>query len=302
MIKEYALEPSLLSNWDRFQRYISLFGVPNGRLISRFPKKWQLLVLENLTCGEVERHRIIEALARAAKSVLLSREQGMWQDASTWLTNVLSEHRRKPFEAILANSEVAGHSEVIDGNALDVTALPIPLRAGPSKIVVRTAVEMARSIRLLLQISKKIVIVDRNFSPDIMRFREPLREILNCFLDQYGRVRSVDIELHLSHRVLASATNFGIACQAHLENVIPEGMMLTIVRWNHEELHNRYILTDRGGVQLGEGLDEANERSSRNQDTLTLLSQNDSDALLNRYDSVRQNDKTKLIRIAGRLR
>jgi hypothetical protein len=46
---------------------------------------------------------------------------------------------------------------------------------------------------------------------------------------------------------------------------------LTIASWNHDDLHNRYILTDRGGILIGEGLDQANQNSNRIDDVMTLL-------------------------------
>jgi hypothetical protein len=282
MLAEFALEPSLLSTWDRFQRLVSLFGVAQGRLISRFPKKWQAMVLASVTCGQVEKLKITEALARASNSLLLPREHD-WDTALSWLENALAEHRKRPFDAILAAGNAMGHGDVVDASDLDVTALPPKLRASPSKVVVRSAAEMAEAARVLLQCSKKIVLMDRNFAPDKSRFREPLAEMLMCCLDRYSRPRRVEVELHLGHRVLDDAPDFKAACGAWLQGVIPIGMQLTVVRWNHDDLHNRYILTDRGGILIGEGLDEAPDKSTRIDDVLTLLSPETAGQLLERY-------------------
>ncbi len=49
-------------------------------------------------------------------------------------------------------------------------------------------------------------------------------------------------------------------CSLRLPNIIPHGMCVRLVRWRQkdggEKLHNRYILTDKGGVSLGVGLDD----------------------------------------------
>jgi hypothetical protein len=282
MLAEFALEPTLLHNWDRFQRFVSLFGVGQGRLISRFPKKWQEMVLASVTCGPVEKQRITEALVRATKSVLLPREHD-WNAALPWLENAVTEHAKRPFDAILAASNPANHGDVVDSSDLDVTALPAKLQAGPSRLVVRSAAQMAAAVRVLLQFSKKVVLMDRNFSPDSRRFRDPLGEMLMYFLDRHGKPRQVEVELHFGHRILDDAPDFKAACEAHLQDVIPVGMRLTIARWNHEDLHNRYILTDRGGLLIGEGLDEANPRSTRTDDVLTLLSPKDAADLMERF-------------------
>lgn len=283
MIAEFALEPGLLHNWDRFQRLVALFGVGQGRLISRFPKKWQEMVLASVTCGPVEKHRITEALIRVCNTSLLAREQGVYAQDKSWLDNAIVEHASRPFSAILASNGAAGNNDVIDASDLDVTALPPKLRAGPSKIVKRSAAEMAAAARVLLCFSKKIVLIDRNFSPDKPRFREPLEAMLMYCLDQFRKPRNVEVELHLGHRVLDDAPDFKASCAVWLQDVIPVGMRLTVVRWNHDDLHNRYLITDRGGIQIGEGLDEANEQSPRTDDVLSLLSPETAQELLDRH-------------------
>jgi hypothetical protein len=282
MLAEFALEPALLHNWDRFQRFVSLFGVAQGRLISRFPRKWPELVLAAAKCGPVEKARIEEALRRRLHDRLFPRHHD-WRVEMTWLANAVLEHGQRPFAAILAATNPTGHSDIVDASDLDVTALPDKLRAGPSKLVVRSAVEMAAAVRVLLQFSKKIVLMDRNFAPNSRRFRDPLSEMLMCLLDRHGNPRRVEVELHFGHRVLEDAPDFKASCEAHLQDEIPSGMQLTVVQWNHYDLHNRYILTDHGGVMIGEGLDEANTTSSRPDDTLVLLSPETAAEKMNQY-------------------
>src|SRR6266852_6033498 len=113
MLAEFALEPRLLHNWDRFQRLVSLFGVAQGRLISRFPKMWQQLVLNSVTCGPAEKARIEEALRRLLVDRLLNRYHE-WRDDLTWLNNAIAEHGKRPFHAILAASSVADNNDVVD--------------------------------------------------------------------------------------------------------------------------------------------------------------------------------------------
>jgi hypothetical protein len=282
MLTEFALEPGLLHNWDRFQRFIGLFGITQGRLISRFPRKWQQPVLDSVTCGPVAKAKIEEALRRRLDDRLLPRYHE-WREDLTWMDNAVAEHGKRPFHAILAAANPGGHDFVVDAADLDVTALPPKLQAGPSRLVVRSAAEMTAAVRMLFQFSKKIVLMDRNFAPDKSRFRDPLAEMLMACLDRFGKPRPVEVELHFGHRVLDDAPDFKVACAAWLQEVIPIGLRLIVVRWSHEDLHNRYILTDRGGIQIGEGLDEANEKCSRTDDVLTLLSPATAAELLQRF-------------------
>src|SRR5262249_46399423 len=156
-----------------------------------------------------------------------------------------AEHGKRPFHAILAAGNPGGQDFVVDATDLDATALPTIVQAGPSRIVVRSATEMASAVRVLFQFSKKIVFIDRNFAPDKSRFRDPFAAMLRVCLDSFGGPRRVEIELHFGHRILADAADFKASCNAWLQEIIPSGLLVTVVRWYHDDLHNRYILTDR---------------------------------------------------------
>src|SRR5262245_35647980 len=112
MLADFALEPALLNNWESFQRIVSLFGASQGRLISRFPKKWQEMVLASVVCGPVEKLRITEALVRVTKTVLFPREHD-WNALLPWLDNAVAEHGKRPFSAILAVSNAVNHSDIV---------------------------------------------------------------------------------------------------------------------------------------------------------------------------------------------
>lgn len=282
MLAEFALEPSLLHDWNSFQRLVGLFGVSQGRLISRFPNKWQQMVLDAASCGQLEKKKITEALIRATKSVLLPREHG-WDPAQPWLDNAIAEHGMRPFDGILAAPNSSVHTYIVDAADLDVTKLPASLQVYPSRRVDRSAAQMAAAVRVPLQFSKRIVFIDRYFSPDNRRFRDPFEEMLMHCLDRHGRPRQVEIELHIGHRVLDSAPDFGAACDAHLQEVIPVGMRVTVARWNHDEFHNRYILTDRCGISIGQGLDAANSKSNQTEDTFVLLAPEAAAELMDRH-------------------
>jgi hypothetical protein len=91
MLYEFALEPALLSNWDRVRYYLGRFGVDQGRLIARFPRHWDKLVLAALAdCKQVERHRIIEALFRLHDHLRPRHDE--WDTTLDWLQNAEAEH------------------------------------------------------------------------------------------------------------------------------------------------------------------------------------------------------------------
>src|SRR4051812_26173081 len=96
MIREFALEPGLLNNWSNVRFYLGRFGVAQARLIARFPRRWEQMVLDGLTsCRPVERLRIVEAL-KQARDRLLSRHH-QYDESRDWLENAEEEHTQRPF-------------------------------------------------------------------------------------------------------------------------------------------------------------------------------------------------------------
>ena len=57
-----------------------------------------------------------------------------------------------------------------------------------------------------------------------------------------------------------------------MKRIIPKGLKVTVFQWkerpNGQKLHNRYILTDLGGVSFHHGLDTGKEGEI---DDITLL-------------------------------
>lgn len=64
MIHEYALEPALLNNWRDFRYFTEKFGFSEGRLISRYPRRWKKMVIESLSETGLNRTKIVERLKK----------------------------------------------------------------------------------------------------------------------------------------------------------------------------------------------------------------------------------------------
>ena len=287
MIFEYALEPQLLSSWSNFQRLVSLFGIPNGRLISRYPKRWARLVYDSVPSGTTEKAKIEIALKRVERELLLPRSH-QWDDTTNWLSNAINENGRSPFQAILASPNGSGVSSlVVDATDLDCTDLPKLLKAGPSKIITRDATELGKALRPLLLLSKRILIVEPNFSIKSPRFRNPLTAIALAALDVQNRVRvDCDIEIHLGMDKIDEFPDKAASLNSLLSPHIPEKMSVTVVGWHKDDLHNRYVLADCSGVMLGEGLGLPDPMSSRTDDVLALLDATTSKDLMSRYGNI----------------
>lgn len=264
MIYEYALEPTLVASWHdplKSRFFIEQFGFGAGRVVARYPKKWRKFVWEAFKAtsngtSQRDKERIQELLVRLMEPGVKRREM-MWDDTHDWLTNAEGEHARRPFHAILArenprkNVYVMREADILADTATDWDA-------PHTRVVERTAEEMAACVAPMLRCATKILFIDPHFRATEERFRKPLSAFLRV-VD--ARASDTTFELHTADRAdKPSWTEFQRECEDKLPPVLPAGMPLFVYRWKEreggEKLHNRYILTDIGGVQFGVGLDE----------------------------------------------
>ena len=63
---------------------------------------------------------------------------------------------------------------------------------------------------------------------------------------------------------------FESMCQSNLAGMVPAGLKLQLCRWAVDDLHNGFVLSERGGVAILEGLDQ-DMGSGRTEDVVVLL-------------------------------
>lgn len=267
MIHEFAVDPALLNNWERFRYLTENFGVCHGRLISRFPKRWKAMVYDGLNgVGDMERKKIEFCLQRINEKMQV--HSAPWDNAKCWLQNAENEHKRQPFHAIVAGENPRNHDQVL---AYDDLSEHTPLWAVQrEKVISRDASSLAAAVSPILRIAKVVIFVDPHFDPYKPRAQNALEAFLKACRD--GRIERAfpKVEFHTAYK--AENTGFSDECQRQFPPMIPLGMSLKVVRWqarnNGDGLHNRYILTDRGGVRLAWGLDEGSQAQT---DDISLL-------------------------------
>lgn len=259
MIHEYALEPELVATWhDRvtFRFFVEMFGFGRGRVVSRYPKKWRTLVWEAFGANdsEIERKRI-ETLLTQLLTPEVRRPDHVWNAGQDWLANAEIEYARRPFHAILARANPRARAEVLLAD--DVLAgTPAAWNAAQSLVVVRTAAAMAQCVTPMLRSATRVLFIDPHFRASRLRCRNPLAAWLQVI------PQGATVELHTGNATdnAPNWTYFKSECENSLPAILVPGTQITVRRWKNrpggEMLHNRYILTDVGGVQFGVGLDE----------------------------------------------
>lgn len=266
MVHEYALEPELVATWGRRRdsRYFSeKFGLGQPRIISRYPERWRNLAWEAFqarrSANDMERTRM-EALLSRLSERMVCRHNYIWGDDQTWLENAHGEHARFPFHAILARANAAGPPSTLIAEELDdMTALWIALR---SVTVERSAGEMATMVATMLRLADVIIFVDPYFRPARRANRRPLEAFLRAAVHARSTKMPARVEVHTWLDEDRSGTRefFEEQCRRSLPRCIPEGMKPVLLRLRErpggQRMHNRYILTDVGGVVFGAGLDD----------------------------------------------
>lgn len=266
MLYEYAVEPELLNTWERFRYFIEKFGVSQGRFISRYPKAWKRMVYQSLAgCSDMEKKRIEERLRQIDARLL--RRQGTYDPNLAWLENAERECASAPFQAIIAASNPRNQRFVLDGDSLDESHA-LWNSETPMKVV-RKAADMARFITPLLCWCSHVVFVDPHFGPENPRHRKPF-EAFMAVLASAERRRPLlkPVEYHTGDK--ATCQFFQDACRRVLPELVPTGLEVRLVRWPQKAIHNRFILSDVGGVLVGQGLDEDEGAGSATDDWVRL--------------------------------
>ena len=282
LIHDYALEPELIANCDQFlYRYLTQykkFSWDTGCILVQYPSHWRELVQKLF--GDEKRLEVL--LARLPRTKVV-RSDFVWNDSFTWLENAEQENSPHSFHVILARDNPRDQSNVV--RAEDISPGP-DNRAWdnppPSITINRTATSMAVCLEPLLRYATQIHFIDPHFCPLQDRFKNPLREFLRIIC--YGS-RQITLEYHVSasYSDAPDWNEFQQDCEDRLPELIPSGFTLTIRRWNTrvggDRFHNRYILTDIGGVAFGNSIAE----DPIGEDNISRLSDIASLRWLNKY-------------------
>ena len=265
MFQEFAVDPGAIVRSDRDLVYVlEKFGMHQGRVISQFPGRWKALAYEAAQRrhgGRVELTRITERLRRIREDVLLSLGRPGGESTAAWLQRASEEHARKPFSTIVGEVVPAEPPFVALDQLDEDHACLAPNREW---IVKRDAQSLAATCALHLQIAKHVKLVDPHFDLSLRRFRRPFEAMLHAAGTNRPRIDifrndklGEDDAIERMDRSAAAAASRGFLVRLFLR---PEALM-----------HNRFVLTDRGGVRFGTGLDDNDDGSRTPDDDVSLL-------------------------------
>jgi hypothetical protein len=262
VIHEVAVDPSVAAGWGDPQEsryYYDKFGLGTPRVISAFPPKWPRRVLaaaREAAVSDLDLTRLTELLHRLTERAV--RRDGPYQGA-TWLEAAEIEHGARPFLSIVSAANPRSNAAVI---APDACRAGEPLwDVATGAVVPRDATELARALGPLLRAATSWVIVDPYLQPD----RAPSTNTLRQLVTEGERNRLTPLkrlELHTSGKpALGTPAHAQDGFIRRVKPFLPAADVKRIVCWEQrsstERPHNRYVLTELGGVFLSHGVDES---------------------------------------------
>ena len=286
MIYEYAVEPKMVAemvaSWDPNMRswFLREFKPGKGRIVAGCPgpKSWKKRVWNGWRkrirdAGKGLDQTWVEVTIQQMVECMNARSVGSWDGDVSWLTNACREHdERVPFHGIIARDNPDGHQCVLTEDTFDDSKL-WDVTSGVR--VCREANAMARAIAPALRNSMEVIFVDPYFNPSERRFRRPFL----AFLDQMFQNRPCGnpkiVEYHADQdKSKLGSRYFRQECEK-LSQGIPDRVTVTFRRLKEESrgetLHDRFVLTDIGGIGFGQGLDESSSAGNASKVNVQLL-------------------------------
>lgn len=273
MIHEVAIQPEAFIDIclsDKFELiFKNTLGLGTPRVLTPFPDKakWEQQVRE--ICNErlsspIGKAKVLAALQFVSGTAVVAHREYIERDGS-WTENVLESHRKRAYKCIISNDELSG---VIQPHSIK----PSTKNAWylPSAMVLQYSCEEALSaISPLLKACKTLIIVDPYFNLQQGNYQIFLQELMRIAHSDENSTPLTDFKIFTSVKRRYNRSNFYDCTFNYLdENDCPvnlEVYELDMSRQDendvdneadddsYDDLHNRYILTELGGLSCGKG-------------------------------------------------
>lgn len=266
MFKEYAVEPDVFLTWGSDEWYYLVlhgFGIGTSRYITDIPsRKWKEEIIhgrESLT--PLQSSRIIALL----QNKFLTRQTATWDERLGWLDNVSKNDQVEHFSCIVSRDKVLLERCVIPD-------LREELAKNESNFSVpRTAQDMSKAVEMLLRFSHTIVFYDSYLNFQRKEYQQSFEGYMKSVL-KYNNECKINIISSIYNRK-ESYDKFKDATFKFLNRFKKPNLSINAYLYGNTEStlsnsHNRYIITDIGGVIFPNGLDA----KAGTEDELTIMS------------------------------
>jgi len=263
MIHEIAVDPETFVSWGalwKWPNFKNALGLGQPRVLSTYvaTNEWRQAVLARLRSRpDMEVTRLTALMVQLLQEGSVRRAVSDVPKGATWLEQVENECARAEYGCILAESNPRGHAKVLTSNTLmnnpDDPRWAYPRDATSN----REPSAIGAVLEPMLRIASEIVFVDPYFKPTDQEARAALQ---GCFeristRRSVGHPSRIEVVVAAEYERASTPAYFRKECSTRMPNFIPTGMVVRFTRMrqrkNGEKLHNRYLLTDVGGVRFG---------------------------------------------------
>lgn len=283
----FGIEPAAIDNWANMRYLIEKFGMSKGALIAQIPKKWPRLVIEacqsNPNVGDIEQARIEEKLRQAKDEKLFRPQHVPYEPERSWTENLLSEEIGSLLHGVITLNEASSQKCIL------VEELSEDLFSSFGQVrVTQTAETLANVAAFVIGGAEEIILVDPYFEP-ARRCIKVLQSIVELACTQSDKLRHVYIYSAAS-KYKKSEQLFDQEYRSAIDRFNTKGITYHLVRVDDDavkmDLHTRFLLTSRGGLNYDRGFQEPEDVERREQLTLvTCLLQSIKEELMAEYST-----------------
>jgi hypothetical protein len=255
MIKIFTIDPVVFDSLDNISELIEYFGIEKLRMIWSYPSSWVMLIKEVIKTNfkNRERKRAYNKLEKIYKSVIEIPPNYICDDSNISLDNWLNKadelYQIKKYEGIISDKNPNSQAYICKIDNLEYCST---LNNDSSFKVKRVDEDLSKAVAPLLYFATEIHFVDKYFhflNPYHIR---PLRSFIKEIFSDLRLNQISKITYHTGDSALSD--NIERVLKSELDGLIPENVALRIVRWPDEKLHNRFLLTNVGGINFQHGL------------------------------------------------
>ena len=258
MLKQYALDPDVVTDGMAFTAFVGGLGVENGRVMAEFPRAWIRMALERVSSMQSmrEQKRVELLLKRLRTEAQLKCGTGLPFDGTlSWLTN--AEHHVKEFEAIIYPDDV--EPSATSERMFPATSLleDQPYWQVNRHVRFRATAGAFRELLLpLARLRSRLAIMDPYFNPRRDAYVAGLKEIMSLPPAPSSVVVHTSAE-RKDGQESGSLQDWQEVCCERLGPLVDADTSLTVVRWvrgtSRSRPHARWLATPLGGVLLDRG-------------------------------------------------
>tara|TARA_Y100001970_G_scaffold293725_1_gene442653 strand:+ start:4467 stop:5354 length:888 start_codon:yes stop_codon:yes gene_type:complete len=242
ILKEYALEPSVIDTIENAKYWFSLFGLDKGRQISRYPKKWKKEVYRSVENSWKTKKYVEERLLKMHSNVLRKNNR-VWNNQLNWVENAIVENNKKNFDAIIAKQKIEGSKNLHAAEEIDDTH---PCLNATHMVPIKRDLDGVTSwVTPLLEQANRLAFIDPFFNPEKTEYIEPLKRFFHILKNRDNP--NVRFEIYFVLRDDNKAGTLSYVEDKFKKRILPllpTNSYVSFKRIGRSENHNRYILVD----------------------------------------------------------